>query len=1234
MKLTARQHQAITQRGATLLLSASAGSGKTEVLARRVAALIADPDDPCPANRLLVVTFTRAAAAELRTRTARMLRGAAQNARDSVLASHLRRQEALLDSADIGTLDAWCGRLVREHFAELGVDPAFSILAPADAALLRARQRERLIDDIRRPQQSDQPDVFAAAQRWTARLPGVNDAWFAETADRLNRFREQLVNPSEWFAAQRQRYGPGSPPQDARAAAELAAALQAECEFQFQQSRTLTAHGTAATVLSAYGAQARDWAAALAEPARLREIAAAIAVFKLEAGEDALLETVRKRWLEGRLKRRWKPELVERILAGAAPVADLVQTLLAVEAQLNASLAEEKARRAAYEFGDVQRLALDLLGTPDEGQRRTPTPIAETLRTRYRHVLIDEFQDTSAVQVELLRLVSREPPGAAGNAFMVGDVKQSIYGFRRAEPRLFAALRDRFAQDSAAGRVLYLSDNFRSAAPLVAGFNRLFATLLSQELGGTDFPAEEHLAAAREEPSNPALDATPRIQIDVLELSDDNGGDDDDAQPEDASAGLDERIEREAMLAAAHIQELLNLGPCVPERSADGTLQLRSAALSDCVILLRAAAGNAPRVARVLREAGLPALTSGRESLLDEIVVQDVRNVLALLAMRRREIELAAYLRSPLVGLNERDLLALRGADPEGSWADAVFAAARERRDALGDRVRAALARLDRWLEAARCESLPELVRRILRESDLLLIAASMPGGAQRVAALRAFERYVAEFAEAGQRGVGELVEHLEALQREDFEPEAPIATSEQAVRVMTIHQAKGLEFPFVFLLNCGARFNRRTVASDLLCDEQAGLSLRFRDYRGGTELQTACGPRVRAAVTERELGEGLRLLYVAATRARERLYISGHAPPGCWEAMRAAHAPPTDAALSPAPPVLPLITRLAANSMLDWVLSGAAAAALDAPTASGPRLAQVNVRSTSEAAAPPAGRLPERIEPTPEGAAAIDDWVQATVHCIRASGPDPIEQRRQALPSVLSVSVLKSLADADPNADVAAVFHPADIVLQPPRCIAAAAQPGRIVDPRVLGAATHRFLELAELAALASPAALAAEIARLRGGGKLTAEEAECIPLEDVAWFGRLPLAGRLVSAARSARRELAFVCALPAGDRDHILTRGVIDCLFDTEVGYVILDYKTDRIDSEQSLAQRTALYQTQISAYAAAIESLLARPVCEAHLVFLTARRVASFAPPWPALSGLVSQLYNPELRSPAE
>ncbi len=1233
MKLTAQQHQAITQRGTTLLLSASAGSGKTEVLARRVAALIADPHDPCPVNRLLVVTFTRAAAAELRTRTARMLRAAAQDARDPPLAAHLRRQEALLDSADIGTLDAWCGRLVREHFAELGVDPAFAVLAPADAALLRARQRERLIDDIRRPQQSEQPDLFTAVQRWTARLPGVNDAWFAETADRLNRFREQLVNPGAWFAAQRQRYAPGSPAQDARAAAELAAALQTECEFQFHQAGLLTARGATATGLSAYGAQARDWAAALADAARLREIVSAIAAFKLDAGGDALLDTVKKRWLDGRLKRRWKPEHVERILTGAAPVAELVQTLLEVETRLDTSLAVEKAQRAAYEFGDIQRLALDLLGTPGSGQRRTPTPIALALRNRYRHVLIDEFQDTSAVQVELLRLVSREPPGAAGNAFMVGDVKQSIYGFRRAEPRLFAALRNRFSQDPTIGRVLYLSDNFRSAAPLVAGFNRLFAALLSQELGGTDFPADEHLAAARDELANPALDTAPRIRIDVLEQLDDGDAEEEAAKTDDAAKGLDDRIERETTLAVDHIRELLNLGPCVPERTADGRLQLRPAALSDCVVLLRAAAGNAPRVARVLRAAGLPALTAGREALLDEIVVQDVRNVLALLAMRRRDIELAAYLRSPLVGLNERELLALRAADPDGTWADAVFVAARARRDALGDRVRAALARLDRWLDASRCESLPELIRRILRESDLLLIAAGMPGGAQRVAALRAFERYVAEFAEAGQRGVAELVEQLDELQREDFEPQAPIAASEQAVRVMTIHQAKGLEFPFVFLLNCGARFNRRTLAADLLCDEQAGLSLRFRDYRGGTELQTACGPRVRAAVAERELGEGLRLLYVAATRARERLYICGHAPPGCWDALRTAHAPPAGAAPRDAQPALPLITRLAATSMLDWVLGGAAAAALDAPTDSGARLAQVTVRRTSDAPASPTRRPPEPVEPAPDRS-AVDDWVQATVRCVSASGPGPSERQRQALPSVLSVSVLKSLAAADPEADVAAVLHPAEIALAPPRCIAPAAERGRVVDPRALGTATHRFLELADLAALASPAALADEIARLRDAGKLTAAEAECIPLDDVAWFGRQPLAGRLVAAANTARRELAFVCALPAGGDDHILTRGVIDCLFDCAAGYVILDYKTDRIDSEPTLAQRTELYQTQIGAYAAAIESLLARPVCEAHLVFLTARRVASLAPPWPALGGLVSRLFNPQPGSPAE
>ncbi|MGD8454498.1 MAG: UvrD-helicase domain-containing protein [Phycisphaerae bacterium] len=1249
MNLTPSQEAAVRHRGSSLLVSASAGSGKTEVLARRCVDLIADAEQPCRVEQLLVVTFTRAAAAELRVRVGRMLRAEAAKVRDTALRDHLRRQEVLVDAADIGTIDAWCGRVLRAHAAEAGVDAEFTVLGEEDARLLRREVLDELFAWI----YVAEDETALAAREWLTRHSRPADDFLRRLVADLHGFRESLVDVEAWLARQREICSREDEALVADARLVLAEDLRRECVFQAEQLGTLLADSSReglGGLLGPLQAALADWAQRLNRAAELPGVVKEIAKRKLgkardlAAADQALFEQVRDRWLKKRLQGRWVLEDVQRMLDVAPQCARLTRTLLDLEWHYHERLTAAKQARAACEFGDVLRLTLDLLGETAGDGARWPSAIALRLRQRYEHVLVDEYQDTSPVQAEILRLVARDEPARA-NRFLVGDVKQSIYGFRQADPRLFAALAQAFVDGSAEGCVQPLSDNFRSHPALLAALNDVFAQLLHPRLGGTAFGEEERLRAGRQELPNPTLDGRPRVEIHLCNISgaepqivDD---DDDDVVPV-------ERIEREAALCAGMIRDLLADGVQVPERGADDTLHLRPLRLGDVVILLRSARQNAAAVASVLRQAGIPAITSGRDALFDVPEVMDLRNVLSLLANRRQDVPLAAYLRGPLVGLSAAELLRVRNASPDTDFHDAVASLCRWPDDdeppAAGDddelvvRLRAALAQLARWRRAAREEELSDLARHILHDTGLLLFAAGLPGGAHRAALLRAVEGFAADFARSGQHGVAEFVAYLDDLATAEFELGLPVAAGADAVRIMTIHAAKGLEFPIVFLLNTGGRFNRRRLADPVQADAEHGPGLRFFDYPSRVDLAGARHEVIRHTVAQRELEEELRLLYVAMTRARERLIVCGHAGADAWEraqqASGAAEAPPA------------LASRLTVACSLEWLLMAAAGSGLCMARDGAAPLATVYAHADAVSAPPPEAE--EKGNAAPVWTADDDAWLQRGQSLLAAE----VDTSLAAKPAVLSVSAVKELAQAAAEADTPWYFDVlgataggaskkgtgtsrrassdtrvssglgASPVFQHALSRPAFAAP-REEGGRTLGLACHRFLECADLARLATAAQISEQAAALVTAGRLTADEAARLPVEDLAWLGASDAGRLLAEHGAAAQRELPFVVALRVDERGNAtIVRGVIDCLLDTPAGLTLLDYKTDRIADEDALEQRVRGYAVQMQLYAAAIERLFNRPVTQALLVFLTARRIVPVAGPAPDLAQLLA------------
>jgi ATP-dependent helicase/nuclease subunit A len=1215
MNLTPGQRAAVEHRGSNLLVAASAGSGKTEALARRCVDLVRDPHRPCGVEQLLVVTFTRAAAAELRARIGRMLREAAARESDDGRRERLRREAVLVDVAEISTIDGWCNRLVREHALELSVDPAFSVLGEEDSKILRRDALDELMEWIYRSDDA----VAAAGRDWIARNSSPSDGYLRAHVAALSRFREHLVNPQAWFERQRVRCAAPAEVLRADEARQIAEAVRGECEFQLQQLRSAPAGRSAALAefVARYADSLASWARRLREPEALPEVLTEIAAARfrkpsmLPDADADLLEEIRDGWFSKRLKKPWNATDVAGQVECAPETARLVSTLLALEDRYRQKLERAKRVRAAYEFGDVLRMALDLLGRPGAGERREPGAVALALRRRYEHVLVDEYQDTSPVQVELLRLVARQPPEAS-NCFLVGDVKQSIYGFREAEPRLFSALVDELRSGGAGGRVAYLSDNFRSRPALVDAFNGLFSRLFTREFGGTPFDAREQLVATRP----PAGVSEP--PIDVWILTDDQAGQEesDDAGNHDGEMPL-ERIEDEARLLADQIARLLDDRTPIAEKSPHGSERERPIRLSDIVVLLRAAEGNAGLVAHVLRQHDIPAVTGGRDSLLDALEVLDVRNVLTLLVNRRDDVALAAYLRGPMARLSERELLAIRRCSPARCFADAAQVAA----DCLMDersraKLAGALQQLRRWSNRALETELPALVRQICAETALATFALGLPGGEHRVAALHAFQTLARDFSSSGGRGLAEFVAYLDDLEQEDVAPAAPIASADDAVRIMTIHAAKGLEFPVVFVLNAGAKFRCKQGTPGLLCDERFGIGLEFLDYRARKRLTSAPREIIRDDRRTREMEEELRLLYVAATRARERLFIVGHGRSDDLERARRS------VGNSRTPP---RILRQNAGCFLDWVNLAVAAGALDqaaSPTA--PPLVRVRTVATYRAAGPTA---PPQVTPDSAGAGARDSGPGPTGSDAGSAGrwlerarfllSTQLDTRLAGIPAAVSVSTLKQFAYRADEADESHAHRAARTALSSPRFAAASDDS----DGLAVGSAVHRFLQHADLSALATRAGIRDEIERLCAAARLTRREAARVPIDAVFWFGGTAEGRLLADPPGPVRRELPFVYALPLSpESEFAVLRGVIDCLIDAPDGLIILDYKTDRLRAGAELDERIRAYSIQMQAYAHAAAAILDKAVCRRVLVFLAARRVVEVPPAAPQIAAL--------------
>ena len=1140
---TQEQLQAIHARNRTILVSAGAGSGKTAVLVERIVMLLAKGDQ---LDRMLIVTFTRAAAAEMRQRLYQRLM--AELSPDRPWAS-----QALdaLEYTEIGTLHSFCTSLLRQNFQEAGIDARFMICDDAQKRILFSQAwREAMNALLEDPSEKD---FLLLAHTW-------DPPELEEFTRRLYEFLLSMPRPFEW----------------AEKAIEKLAAEDDYRETDWYRVIRASVLREAASLMPILERQREILERADAPAARWDGFEADLAAYRrflsrLEQEPDALeellqgyafgkLPTARNNPMDPEEDKRYK-DLRESF---KKRIADLRDTLWVDEDSLRGELPVicaflrglVRLTRETYDrflalkrkdnllnYEDLEQMTMSLLEKPE---------LRDAVRTRFDHLFVDECQDISAIQDSIIQAMHGD-----SCLFMVGDVKQSIYRFRKADPsRFLHRMRSYSREAGAPERSIFLQKNFRSLPPVLRAVNTVFYSVLRADVTEMDYLQEDALIAGKEAEHGPA------VEIVLCKCCEEHRSAD--------------RLKENAEAAARCIQRLITTRK---EEDPSSYYEYR-----DIVILMPAVAGKGQLVQQVLEERGIPVFcdSDAQTAALPEIDL--FLQVLRVIDRPMQDLPLLAVLKLPPFRFSDMDLADIRLENParaETFW-DALESAA-GMDTPLGHRCRQVLDTLERWRFEKEIRPLPEFLWQLLEETGFWTAAGALPRGKSRRGNLALVAEEAERFTEQGRTELREFIQRVEEIQtgRETLSAKM-LGEHENLVRLMTVHKSKGLQFPVTLLLGLTDPL-KKSAAGDLMMNMRQGLLLPYADRDAGYKRRSRIAEAFRLQEEQEERAERARLLYVAMTRAQERLILIGNSPEE--KEQRLWNLPPGSFRVTEA------------ASMMDWIMQ--AVGDLKEP--------EPDWRITEYE--------PEDAEPEAESASLREtlrwlDEAAALPYDGTLDGWDRIYDRPPAQPLKTSVSaVAKKQALGDPlplpeDEETREDKARQETITSPLKLSDIPEKPAWLLEKTRTGAemgtAYHTVLALTDLNALTAGrstlSAVRAELERLRAAGILDEEAARAIRPHKLAAFWESPLGIRMRQSVR-VQREWAFNLLINDGAT---LLQGVIDCAFMEKGGWVLLDYKTDRIEDEGAFVER---YRPQLSLYAEALEKITGLPVRERWLFSLS-------------------------------
>ncbi len=1121
VKWTPEQEKAVYGEKANCLVSAAAGSGKTQVLTGRIIERVIR--EKLDINRILVVTFTNAAAAEMRARITSSISEALAKEPEN---EHIAAQLSLMGSASIMTMHSFCLYILRTHFAEAGIDSAFRVADATETVLMRTEAAQKALEEMLL---SNDADFISFANCYA----GVkNDALLCDVCMELYAFAESMPHPKEWLSNIARLYDVDDESfGDSLYAKIILESVKNELESAVSKcERAAIEHAASAAFCEVFEKEkvmicgllkaVSKWDSFLSAadeivwPRRRADKGYALA-----DDADALRKSIKKQVESACNKIIFtQKECAESLRKASGHINALCRMVDTFEKLYTAM----KREKDILDYSDLEHLTISLLSD----ENGNPSDVACALRERYDEIYIDEYQDSNDVQEYLFGLIARERVGEP-NLFMVGDMKQSIYGFRKTSPELFIQKSDTYAEKGPNKRII-LSKNFRSRPEILDFINAVFKKLMHAAVGGIDYTENQMLYPGASFP--PVQE--PCITFSIV----------------DTDAGALNRVWEEAYQIAEQIKKQIN-SQVYDEKKGEW----RQARYSDIAVIMRSAKEMAIPLQNACAQMGIPLYCDVGGGYFETIEVSVFLSLLTVIDNPQNDIPLLATLRAPFFSFSEDELAQIRMRDKKRTFYHAVKKTAEED-SVLGKKCLAFLNKLKRWRRHALFISTDALILQLFEETGYLQYVSGSAGGERSRSNLEILFDKAHQFEKTSFRGLFHFLRFMERAKTRsgDFGEAKMVSENDNVVRLMTIHKSKGLEFPIVILAGTGKSFNRKSTVGNFLFHKDLGIGIRYIDPELKIRYSTPAHTAVMTKIHIDEMGEELRVLYVALTRAKEKLIITGAVQMKQQQKAWDGGLTPTDI--------------LHADSFL--TLLGRSMALGTVP----------DKRVYLEIVAP-YSEDENRIQKVP----FIPDALPPDAEIDRILSYQYPHKGLRYIPVKISVTEYKRLLETE-NEDALQLYK--TTTLNEPRFCGMEGN----VRGASFGTLMHFIMQNLPIRETESEADVKAFIQHLKDEKIISELQAEAVDTGAITRFMKSDIGVRL-RKADAIMREEPFALALPASmltqneahKNEKIIVQGIIDCYFFEGDKITLLDYKTDRNVLPQTIIKR---YKPQIDIYAMAL------------------------------------------------
>lgn len=1199
---TEEQQKVIDTRNCNILVSAAAGSGKTAVLVERIIQRITDKNNPVDIDELLIVTFTRAAAGEMKERIRQAIEKKLEaNPEDE----HLQRQSTLVHHALITTIDSFCSYIVKNYFHLIDLDPSFRMGDEGEMRLLQADVADAVLEEA---YIEEAPSFLAFSDGFAG---GKTDKKIPEMIIKLYSFSMSYPYPEEWLLNCRKAY-------EIKSIEELENAdwmklIKNEVKQEIKEVSMLLKQALEIAKEPDgpvfYIGLLEDEASAVAKLERTenffewKEMLDKLEFKRLPAGKKAEKELVSENQQElaknlrseakdqiKALKERYFQETAEEMLENLQRAGEPVGVLVDLTLAFMKLYREKKKEKNILDFGDLEHYALEILikHTEEEDER---TDAARELSKKFAEIMIDEYQDSNLVQEKLLTSVSKMEDGIY-NIFMVGDVKQSIYRFRLARPDLFMEKFKTYPQEEGMDCLrIDLHKNFRSRAEVLEGVNYLFYQIMGEDLGGVEYDRTAALYPGRIFQPKPEEESEPATEVLLLEDEEEN------------------TRELEARMVALRIGELAGKYLVLDKK----TEEYRPAKYSDFTILLRTMSGWAETFKKILNSCGIPASVTTKTGYFSAQEVTTVLDYLKILDNPMQDIPLAAALHGLPDGFSFQELAEIKvlGMENEKTGFYEALLLGEKLSSPLGEKIRRFFAVYRELRRKVPYTPMHELIWDFYDATDFLVYQQAFVSGEQRKANLLMLAEKARDYESTSYRGLFNFIRYIENLKKYqvDFGEANTLSENEDTVRIMSIHGSKGLEFPIVFVCGMGKQINMQDARESIVLHPDLGIGSPYVDTQLRIRTRTILQKAVQREILLESLGEELRILYVALTRAKEKLILTGVTSKledtlKSFEMLKKQEEER-----------LPYGLRVKGKSYLDWVLAALARHRAMKPLY---EMYDFSVYSLNEMYDREPDFTVRQVQPLElvldeaqlrteemlkKGELLLWDSSEVYDEKWRKLFKDSFSyeysyQAEGAIPAKLTVSEIKRMQSAD--------TEESEILLEEEETEEIVPLFMQETKEELKGAAKgtlyHRVWENLDYEKIDTKEQIEEQLENM-----LTTEEKKSIWVPDFNRFAKSPLAGRMKAAAQREQfyREQPFVIAMPANQireeyetEEEILVQGIIDAYFEEEDGLVLVDYKTDKVQKgqEKELVEK---YKVQMQYYKKALEMITDKEVKEIYI-----------------------------------